>query len=160
MLEQASVSVRTQFEFGERHLGYGLDGDRRHWRFAIDYADLPKRSGFALSTSAWLRRLGSLACAFGVLQAGWAAWNGASMLGGMVLGVIGVICLLLHVVSRREFTVLRTSAGDILIVRDRQHDQILRALRERRRARILELHGVRVKPRALLESGLSEGPSA
>jgi hypothetical protein len=160
MLEQTSLSARTQFEFGENHLGYSFDGDRKHRQFKVDYAELPKRTGFTLTTSSWLRRTGFLACSIGILHAGWAVTSGASMLAGTVLGGIGVFNLILHALSRRKgFTVLKTEPGEIRIIRDRRHDQILRELRTRRRARILELHGPRVIPRALLGVGSPRAPT-
>jgi hypothetical protein len=110
-LEQVSLSARTHFEFGESQLDYVLDGE-------------------------WLRRIGSLACAIGVLQVGWAAWNGASILAGAILGV-GGLC---HLLSRRGFTILETDAGEIWIIRDHRHDQILSEVRGRRRALRVALH--------------------
>lgn len=114
-LEQVSLSARTQFEFGESQLDYVLDGE-------------------------WLRRIGSQACAICVLQVGWAAWNGASILAGAILGVGGLWTILLHLLSRRGFTVLETDAGEIWNIRDHRHDQILSEVRGRPRALRVALH--------------------
>lgn len=151
-MKQKSRLASTQFEFGDTHLGYSLDGARKRWRFRIDYMALPKRTPLAMSTSAWFRRLGSLACAIGVIQAGWAAWNDASMVVGASLCAAGLVSILMHVVTRRHFTVLKTDAGEVWILCDRRHDQILSELRARRRARVLWVHAGWIIPRAFPKS--------
>lgn len=151
-MKQTSRLASTQFEFGETHLGYSLDGARNRWRFRMDYLGLPKRIPVKMSTSVWLRRLGSLACAIGVVQGGWAAWNGTSMVVGASLCAAGLVSVLLHVRTRRRFTVLKTDAGEIWILCDKRHDQILNELRARRRARMLSINAGWIIPQAFPKS--------
>jgi hypothetical protein len=89
--------------------------------------------------NAWLRNAGILCLIIGVVNAGIFLLE-ADHLKTLVWLISGVICLAIHWTSKTEFTVLSCDAGEILIIKDNKHDQILEEIRRRRKNLIMGLY--------------------
>lgn len=134
---QRNIPVRVEFRLHSDYVEFSMAGIRSNTNgFNVGYALLPNEfdyrtfragDGFVLFPLLLVSGL----TIFGLLMPENPVY---SMLGFMV--VSGLVCCAigygLRRVLRRAYTVLPTSAGNLLIVKDAQHDRILTELQARR----------------------------
>jgi len=140
-MTQKKGSVKHSITFSEEKFNFSYQDKTGSGDSDINYIDLPVKSSISIQQNEWLRNVGYLWCAVGVLQLGFAIVNDGSLAGKGFWLVLGVGCIIWAQFSKIKYTVLSTEAGNVFIIQDKQHDEILNELNKRRKAQLLKLYG-------------------
>jgi hypothetical protein len=139
-LSQRHLFNRTAFHFGEDEFRYTLkdgSGTRSfsvdYWNFNPDFTDLEE-------SNVWWRNAGLIWVAIGLVQVG-ARYAKDGALGGSLWLSLGVICLLVYRFARTRYTVHAGRDFTIVLIKDKQHAQILAELTKRRQGRLARALG-------------------
>lgn len=131
--QQNRFSHRTRFVFGERELSYLLSSELGRRVLRVPYQEIGRERSHLTMRHGWLRDLGLLCIALGMIftaieaLGGWHFFQWIWMLWGFAL-------LLGYRASAVHYLRLQTPQGEILIIEDAQTNHILDALAERRAA--------------------------
>lgn len=131
--QQSRFSHRTRFVFGERELSYLLSSELGRRVLRVPYQEVGRERGHLTMRHGWLRDLGLLCIALGMIftaieaLGGWHFFQWVWMLWGFAL-------LLGYRASAVHYIRLQTPQGELLIIEDEHANHILDALAERRAA--------------------------
>lgn len=140
---QKRMATQTWFTFEERELKHRVRDNSGEVKFAVDYTAIPPNQRIVFSRNNWLRNVGFLWCALGAVNIGLALAGGDLGLGSAFWVFIGLGCLAFYRLTWSEFTILDTREGPIWIIKDKQHDDILAAIDQRRKTQLLAwYHGL------------------
>ncbi|MCK5750442.1 MAG: hypothetical protein KAH44_29765 [Oricola sp.] len=134
---QKRMATQTWFTFEEHELNHRVRDNSGELSFTVDYAAIPSNRRIVFSRNNWLRNVGLIWCVLGVIQIGLAFMGGNPGLGAGFWLLIGLGCLGFYRLTWSEFTVLDAREGSIWIIKDKQHDEILGAIEERRKSHLL-----------------------
>ncbi|MEZ5894648.1 MAG: hypothetical protein R3C58_16075, partial [Parvularculaceae bacterium] len=136
------MATHTWFTFEERELKHRVRDNSGEINFSVEYAQIPANRRIVFNRNNWLRNVGLIWVAIGVLNI-MLRLTGVFSLGSGVWLLIGLGCLAFYRLTWSEYTVLDTREGPIWIIKDKQHDAILAAIDEKRKAQLLAwYHGL------------------
>lgn len=121
----------------------------------MNYADFPQKSSIQIEQNDWLRNVGYLWIVLGVLQLGYAIYSEASLSGKGFWIVVGAACVLWAYFSKVKYTVFRSQKGNVFVIQNKDHDQIIDELNTRRKSQLLQWYG-EVNPENDLESEIQK----
>lgn len=107
----------------------------------MNYADFPQKSSVQIEQNEWLRNVGYLWMALGVFQLGYAIYSDTSLSGKGFWIVVGTVCVIWAYLSKVKYTVFRSERGNIFVIQDKNHDQIIKELHARKRSQLLRWYG-------------------
>lgn len=140
IIDQRSFVGGPVFRFCERHLEY----DGTQFAFKIKYEDIAGPAQYLRgATSDWLPRF---ACIYLLILAlvlletragqypryGIEGLRVVGAFGGIFIGILIAICGSLYYLTHKEFTIIPARNGNLLVVRDKQHDTIMEKLQTER----------------------------
>ncbi len=134
---QKRMATQTWFTFDERELKHRVRDNTGEVEFSVEYSAIPAQKRIVFNRNNWLRNVGLLWCALGVVMIGLDATAGAVTVGSGFWIFIGLGCLAFYRLTWSEFTVLDTSEGPVWIIRDKQHNAILDLIHDRRKTQLL-----------------------
>ena len=127
----------ANFNFGEKLLTYRIKDNSGDVEFDVLYENIPHKNRKVFERNNWLRNVGLIWCAIGVVQIGLALSGYGALSGSGFWLLIGLGCLAFYRFTWNEYTVLDTEEGSIWIINDKQHDAILNTIEERRKEKLL-----------------------
>lgn len=107
----------------------------------VRYESIPEKTSIQIERNEWIRNVGYLWLAIGILQVSFAVLSDRPLTGTGFWVLVGTACLLWYRFRQIQFTVLQSDQGAILVINDNQHDQILGELKSRRIRRLREAYG-------------------
>ena len=102
---------------------------------------MPQKSSVQIERNEWIRNVGYLWLAIGVLQLGYAIYSQAPLTGKGFWILLGVLCLLWAYFSKVMYTVFRTERGSVFVIQGKHHDQIIDEINARRKSQLLRWYG-------------------
>ncbi len=139
--EQKKFSNKTKFEFGDEELKHTIKDKRNTVDFKIKYAEFPVSCNTFEERNEWLRNAGLIWVALGIFILGTAIMNGDPLSGKGFWIMVGAICLVSYKFSSTKYSVFPTDNGNVFIIRDKQHDEIVDEINGRKRTQLLDWHG-------------------
>ncbi len=137
---QNKLKTETEFDLTPHKLNYKVKDRSRSVSFSVSYADIPQTLDYFVEENLWLRNVGYIWLVLGVLQTIWTyAQDKAFMLS--IWFFIGAICVAVHHFRKIHYTLLPTDRGNILIIKDKDHDTILSSLLEARKRQLYDWYG-------------------
>ena len=148
---QKKRGVKQTFTLRDDHFNFAYEDKSGSGDIDLNYVDLPQKSSVSIEQNEWLRNVGLLWIALGVAQIGWAIFNDLSLSGKGFWLMVGMACVLWAHFSKTRYSVFRTERGNVLVMQNKQHQQIVETLHARRKAQLLDWYGD-VNPDNELES--------
>ncbi len=140
---QKRMATQTWFTFDERELNHRVRDNSGEQEFSVEYGAIPPSKRAVFNRNNWLRNVGLIWCVIGVIQLGLALTSGGGLTGSGFWLMIGLGCLAFYRLTWSEFTLLDTPEGSIWIIRDKQHEEILKTITEKRKSQLLAwYHGL------------------
>jgi hypothetical protein len=138
IISQRSMAGGPAFRFNEHHLDYfGTD-----WDFRAKYEDIAGPSQHRRSKTSdrptsfvfgYLMCLGVVLLSRGHYpQYGLEGLRAVGTFAGIFTGIVVVICSAMHYLAHKEYTMIPTRNGHLMVVKDKRHDAILHALQAAR----------------------------
>ena len=138
---QKRMANHVRFEFESAELKYSIRDNSGERELRVDYANVPRTTRRVFERNNWLRNVGLLWCALGVISIGLSFIASNATLGSAFWLFIGAGCLGFYKLTQTNYTVIDTNAGSIWVIEDAQAEAIVRELRDRRNARLMALYG-------------------
>lgn len=107
----------------------------------MNYADFPRKSSIQIEQNDWLRNVGYLWIALGIFQLGYAMYSEVPVSGKGFWILIGLACVAWAHLSKVKYTVFQSERGNIFVIQDKNHDQIIGELKSRRKSQLLKWYG-------------------
>ena len=148
---QKKRGVKQTFTLRDDHFNFAYEDKSGSGDIDLNYVDFPQKSSISIEQNEWLRNVGLLWIALGVAQIGWAILNDLSLSGKGFWLMVGMACVLWAHFSKTRYSVFRTERGNVLVMQNKQHQQIVETLHARRKAQLLDWYGD-VNPDNELES--------
>lgn len=133
-IDQKKFSNKHFFTFNEQYLNFAYENRTGSADLDTAYADIYRKRSIRVEENSWLRYVGILWCAIGLLGA-------VMKWGGVIWLPIGAACLIWYHFSKIKYTVMETDRSYIWIIQDAKHDEIIREITDRRKAQLLAWHG-------------------
>ncbi|HOI51947.1 MAG TPA: hypothetical protein PLN02_06180 [Azonexus sp.] len=148
-IEQKKLSNHHGFTFEADRLNFAYRDKTGSGDIDVPYAEFPCKSSTLIESNQWLRNVGYLWCALGVLQIVYHLYAGERPSGFWLL--LGLGCLLWVRMTKVVYTCYRTQYGNVLVIQDgNAHDRIIEEILDRRRRQLLAMYG-EVNPENSLE---------
>lgn len=138
---QKKKSNKHTFTFHEDYFNFAYEDKSGSGDSDINYADFPQKSSVQIEQNEWLRNVGYLWIALGAFQIAYAIYSEASLSGKGFWILIGAACVIWAYFSRVKYTVFRTERGSIFVIQNKNHDQIIHELNERKKLQLLRWYG-------------------
>ncbi|MCP3865487.1 MAG: hypothetical protein GY923_19480 [Aestuariibacter sp.] len=138
---QKKRGVKQTFTLRDDHFNYAYEDKSGSGDIDLNYVDFPQKSSVSIEQNEWLRNVGLLWIALGVAQIGWAIFNDLSLSGKGFWLMVGMACVLWAHFSKTRYSVFRTERGNVLVMQNKQHQQIVETLHARRKAQLLDWYG-------------------
>ena len=138
---QKKRGVKQTFTLSDDHFNFAYEDKSGSGDIDLNYVDLPQKSSVSIEQNEWLRNVGLLWIALGVAQIGWAIFNDLSLSGKGFWLMVGMACVLWAHFSKTRYSVFRTERGNVLVMQNKQHQQIVETLHARRKAQLLDWYG-------------------
>ncbi|KAF7783520.1 hypothetical protein PRUB_a3308 [Pseudoalteromonas rubra] len=138
---QKKKSNKHTFTFHDDYFNFAYEDKSGSGDTDFNYADFPQKSSIQIEKNEWLSNVGYIWCALGVFQMGYAIYSGASLSGKGFWLVVGLICVIWAYFSTVKYTVFKTNNGNIFIIQDKKHDEIITELNSRRKTQLLSWYG-------------------
>ena len=138
---QKKRGVKQTFTLRDDHFNFAYEDKSGSGDIDLNYVDLPQKSSVSIEQNEWLRNVGLLWIALGVGKIGWAIFNDLSLSGKGFWLMVGMACVLWAHFSKTRYSVFRTERGNVLVMQNKQHQQIVETLHARRKAQLLDWYG-------------------
>lgn len=138
---QKKRGVKQTFTLRDDHFNFAYEDKSGSGDIDLNYVDFPQKSSISIEQNEWLRNVGLLWIALGVAQIGWAILNDLSLSGKGFWLMVGMACVLWAHFSKTRYSVFRTERGNVLVMQNKQHQQIVETLHARRKAQLLDWYG-------------------
>ena len=142
-IKQRRLSTKNTFTFNDESLNFSLKDKSGSDDLDINYAAFPEKSSTLIEQNEWLRNVGILWCLLGCYNVGTAISNGfsLSLSGNAFWLVIGLICLGTFALTKTKYSVFKTEAGKISVIKNKSHDIILSEIYARKKIQLLKWYG-------------------
>ncbi|MDP2715028.1 hypothetical protein [Rheinheimera sp.] len=138
---QKKKSNKHTFTLHDDYFNFAYEDKSGSGDTDFDYADFPQKSSVQIEQNEWLRNVGYLWIALGVFQLGYAIYTEASLSGKGFWIFIGAVCAIWAYFSKVKYTVFRSERGNIFIIQDKNHDEIIKQLNIRKKSQLLKWYG-------------------
>lgn len=138
---QKKRGVKQTFTLRDDHFNFAYEDKSGSGDIDLNYVDFPQKSSVSIEQNEWLRNVGLLWIALGVAQIGWAIFNDLSLSGKGFWLMVGMACVLWAHFSKTRYSVFRTERGNVLVMQNKQHQQIVETLHARRKAQLRDWYG-------------------
>ena len=131
---QKRLSEKHVFTFNKDKVNFAYQDRTGSGDIDVTYADIPKKTSVRITENTWLRNVGWIWCVIGVLglilQQKFVFWL-----------FVGIGCLIWSHFTKKKYTVLNTDKGAIWVMQDKNHDEIISELHDRRKLQLLDWYG-------------------
>ena len=139
--KQRKFMNRTSFEFGDETMKYSIKDSGGGRSIEVDYAAIQTEEQQRVEEqNAWFRNAGLFWIVLGIIHV-IVRYQMEGTLKGSIWLLIGGLCVLLFSYAKTIYTVIPWEHGQIYIIKNRDHDQILDMIRAFRKKRLLSLCG-------------------
>jgi hypothetical protein len=138
---QKKFSNKTKFEFQDESLKFIVKDNSGSQTFSVDYGLIPTDYWEIEERNLWYRNVGGIWTALGILFIVLEYMKTGEIRNAIWL-LIGLCCLTIYWIAKTEYTVIDTENGRLYIIKDNQHDEILKEIDTRRKAQWLSLYGL------------------
>ena len=152
---QKKRSNKHTFTFEDNHFNFAYEDKSGSGDADMNYADFPQKSSVKIEQNEWLRNVGYLWCALGVFQLGYAIYSEASISGKGFWIVLGLACIAWAHFSKVKYSIFQAEHGNIYVIQDKKHDEIISELNTRRKKQLLNWYG-EVNPENELENEIGK----
>lgn len=139
--KQKRMATKTSFKFDDTELHHLVRDNSGEIEFSVSYGAIPAKPRKVFNRNNWLRNVGVIWVVLGLISVGLALVGArgdeSSILGSSFWLFIGLGCLAFYRLTWSEYSVYDTEVGSIWVVHDDQHDDIVAAMQERRKERLL-----------------------
>lgn len=141
-IEQRKFSHHHTFTFETDSIHFAFRDKSGSDDINIPYIEFPLKPSTRIEQNLWLRNVGALWCALGVVQIAFALSIDKPLTGTGFWLLMGLGCLLVAHFTKVTFSVFSTRSGSIWVIQDaKNHDRIIDELRSRRKNQLLALLG-------------------
>jgi hypothetical protein len=152
---QKKKSNKHTFTFKDDYFNFAYEDKSGSGDTDINYADFPQKSSVNIEQNEWLRNVGYLWLMLGIFQLGYAIYSNAPLSGKGFWILLGLICLVWAHFSKVKYSVYQAKDGNIFIIQDKKHDEIVNELNSRKKKQLLDWYG-EVDPENDLENEVSK----
>lgn len=138
---QKKRSNKHTFTFNDESFNFAYEDKNGSGDVDIDYADFPQKFSVRIEQNEWLRNVGYLWCAIGAFQLGYAVYTAAPLSGKGFWLFLGLGSLAWAHFSTVKYSVFHTDRGNVFVIQDKRHDEIIKELNIRRKKQLLEWYG-------------------
>ena len=138
---QKKNSTKHKITFYDNYFNFAYKEKSGEGDFDLNYADVPNKHSIQIEQNEWLRNVGFLWIAIGVLQIGYAIYSESSLSGKGFWLLIGCLCLAWATFSKVKYSVFRTEKGNLFLIQDKQHDTIIEEIMSRKKSQLLLWYG-------------------
>lgn len=138
---QKKKSNKHTFTFHDDYFNFAYEDKSGSGDNDMNYADFPKKSSVQIEENQWLRNVGYLWIALGVFIFGHAIYISAPLSGKGFWIMMGVGCVIWAHFSKVKYSVFRFDRGDVFVIQDGKHDEIIEELNKRRKIQLLNWYG-------------------
>ncbi|MBO1254994.1 hypothetical protein J3L16_04740 [Alteromonas sp. 5E99-2] len=138
---QKKISATHTFTFNEEYLNFAYKEKSGQGDFDINYADIPTKASIQIEQNEWLKNVGLLWIAIGILQVGYALYLQAPLSGKGFWIPIGILCLTWAVFTKIKYSVFKTEKGNIFVIHDKKHDDIVAEFKSRKKMQLIKWYG-------------------
>lgn len=135
--QQKRMATQTWFTFNKEDLDHRVRDNSADVEFTVAYSSLPPNKRVIFDRNNWLRNVGLIWCALGVINIGLAFTDAGPTAGSAFWLMIGLGCLAFYRLTWSEYTVFDTEEGAIWVLKDDQHDEIIQLLKTRSKEQLL-----------------------
>ncbi len=135
--QQKRMATQAWFDFEEKELHHRVRDNNGDVEFAIEYGSIPAATRSVFERNNWLRNVGLIWCVLGLINIGLALIGSGELAGSGFWLLIGFGCLAFYRLTWSEYSVIETEEGSIWILNDKQHDEIIETIKERRKVELL-----------------------
>ena len=138
---QKKKSNKHTFTLHDDYFNFAYEDKSGSGDTDFDYADFPQKSSVQIAQNEWLRNVGYLWIALGIFQLGYAIYAETALSGKGFWIFIGAACVIWAYFSKVKYTVFRSERGNIFIIQDKNHDEIIKQLNIRKKSQLLKWYG-------------------
>ncbi len=138
---QKRRSNKHTFTFHDEYFNFAYEDKSGSGDIDMDYADFPNKWSVQIEQNEWVRNVGYLWIMLGVFQLSYAIYSDASLSGRGFWVLLGLICIIWAHFSKVKYTVFRAERGNIFVIQDKYHDQIIEELTNRKKSQLRKWYG-------------------
>ncbi|WP_163936342.1 hypothetical protein [Paraferrimonas sp. SM1919] len=138
---QKKGSFKHTFQLKDNYFNFAYADKSGSGDIDHNYADFPQKHSVQIEQNDWLRNVGYLWIVIGIIQFGLAYSEGLSLVGKGFWFYIGLGCVAWSAFTKVKFSVFSNERGNIFIIQDSQHDNIINELNKRRKTQLLQWYG-------------------
>lgn len=128
---QKKSGTEVAISFEEMGLNYSLKDKKSSDKFFVNFEEIPNDTNFTTESNSWFLNAGILWCVIGSIQLFYIVRSGKFILPFWFL--LGAGCILWYLYKKIKYTYIKTGVGNILIIRDKNHDEILNKIHEKKK---------------------------
>ena len=152
---QKKKSNKHTFTFEKDHFNFAYSDKNGSGDTDFNYADFPQKCMVKIEHNEWLRNVGLLWIALGIMQLGYAIYSQDSLSGKGFWITVGLVCVMWAHFSKVKYSVFQLERGNIFVIQDKNHDNIINELNLRRNTQLHEWYG-EIDPENELENEINK----
>lgn len=137
--KQSKAKNQFEFKFQSEELLYSLKSSNTSSVSEIPYTSITREKWEFHEKNEWFRNVGVIWIGLGVI------FEIPNLIQGEYFfplwSVLGTIMLGIYFYNQTEFTVIQTERDRILVIKDKQHDEIVQLIFEKRKEALKKIHG-------------------
>lgn len=141
VIVQKKRSTKHTFSFYDDYLNFAYDDKLGSGDRDITYADIPQKTSTQIEQNQWLLNVGYLWIVLGIVVLVHAYLVGAPLNGKGFWIFMGLVTLVWAYFTKIKYTVYSTEYGNVPIMQDKKHDDIIREINTRKKAQLLKWYG-------------------
>lgn len=138
---QKRLSNKHTFTFEDNHFNFAYKDKSGSGDVDITYANVPDKHSTVIEQNEWLRNIGLIWGGFGVYDIASAMYQGSSLAGTAMWLILGVICFSIYFLTKAKFSVYKTEQGSFFIIKNSQHNGIIKEIKARKKQQLLKWYG-------------------
>ncbi|WP_300669944.1 hypothetical protein [Desulfoluna sp.] len=141
-IEQKRYFNCTRFTFDDERLIYAMEHDGGSCAFDVSYADIPMESTAMETRTPWFRNAGIVLLIAWVCQMLVELVETSSVPGfSLHWPLVALCCVLIYRCVVIRYTVFKTDAGELRLICDDHHEEVLNEIMTRRKNQLLSWYG-------------------
>jgi hypothetical protein len=138
-IKQRRFSNHTLFDFGEDRVEYTLTDQSGSASISVAYEDIPNTPRVFIEKNPWFRNVGIFWVILGLIQTAIYLSDGKYKLSLWFL--LGILFYLIYRFATTRYSIYDTCDGKLYIIRNRNHDRIVKELIDRKKVQLAKLYG-------------------
>ncbi|MFC1896381.1 hypothetical protein ACFL0Q_06940 [Thermodesulfobacteriota bacterium] len=139
-LKQRKYSNATTFNFENDTLKYTTKNQGSSSTYKLFYGEIPLERNELEERNPWFRNVGIFLVCLGILQL-YSLFTGDEGFKLPIWLILGAVCFIVYWIGRTSYTTLPAKYGNVFVIKDRYHDEILDELYKRRKDQLLLWYG-------------------